>query len=178
MGWGLNSVGQTLVPPPNTGFVDLCAGAGHSLGLKADGSLVPFGSDLWGQRLIPAPNRDYVAIAANSSHSAAVRADGTVVAWGNNWYSQCNVPPGMGHCVRVAAGTYNVLVLQAAPGDVDADGVVGEVDLEWFDSALTGPGNSTAPPGVPIAQFSRADVDLDRDVDLEDFAALQRAWTR
>ena len=35
--WGRNDDGQCDIPPPNSGFTAISAGARHSLGLKADG---------------------------------------------------------------------------------------------------------------------------------------------
>src|SRR5204863_339116 len=66
--WGDNRLGQTNVPAPNTGFVRVAAGGltnvaypasssgGHSLGLKADGSIVAWGYNTYGQTSVPAPN--------------------------------------------------------------------------------------------------------------------------
>ena len=60
------------MPSPNTGFVAIAAGASHSLGLKADGSIVAWGSNASGQRIIPSPNTGFTAIAAGDFHSLAL----------------------------------------------------------------------------------------------------------
>jgi len=43
--WGYNSNHQCDVPTPNTDFVAVAAGMRHSLGLKADGSIVAWGDN-------------------------------------------------------------------------------------------------------------------------------------
>lgn len=65
----------------------LSAGMAHSIGLKADGTVIAVGSygygvDNW---------TNIVAVSAGRRHSVGLRADGTVVASGNNEYGQCNV---------------------------------------------------------------------------------------
>jgi alpha-tubulin suppressor-like RCC1 family protein len=42
--WGRNLEGQCNVATPNSGFVAVAAGDYQSLGLKADGSIVAWGS--------------------------------------------------------------------------------------------------------------------------------------
>ncbi|MDO8628943.1 MAG: hypothetical protein Q7R41_00475, partial [Phycisphaerales bacterium] len=54
-----------------------------SLGLKADGSIVAWGSNRFGQRNVPAPNMGFVAVAAGLEHSLGLKADGSIVVWGN-----------------------------------------------------------------------------------------------
>jgi hypothetical protein len=61
------------VPAPNSGFVAVAAGGLHSLGLKADGSIVVWGYNLWGQINVPAPNSGFVAVAAGGVHSLGIQ---------------------------------------------------------------------------------------------------------
>ena len=77
----------------------------HSLGLKADGSIVAWGYNAYGQCNVPAPNSGFVAIAAGGSHSLGLKADGSIVAWGYNCYGQCNVPAPNSGFVAIAAGS-------------------------------------------------------------------------
>ena len=78
--------------PPNTGFVAVAAGGDHSLGLKADGSIVAWGYNGYGQTNVPAANTGFVAVAAGGDHSLGLKADGSIVAWGYNGDGQTNVP--------------------------------------------------------------------------------------
>lgn len=74
MAWGSNRYGQCDVPNPNTGFMAVAAGYYHSLGLKADGSVVVWGRTSAGQDHVPQPNSGFVAIAGGSAHRFALRA--------------------------------------------------------------------------------------------------------
>jgi len=65
VGWGGQVVGVDL----SRGFVSVAAGLYHSLGLKADGSIVAWGDDRFGQTNIPAPNTWLVAVAAGGGHN-------------------------------------------------------------------------------------------------------------
>jgi len=77
----------------NTGdwrdIVAVAEGDRHTVGLKADGTVVAVGRNddcqcntgNW---------CDIVAIAAGARHTVGLKADGTVVAVGNNQYGQCN----------------------------------------------------------------------------------------
>ena len=62
--WGRNDYGECNVPAPNTDFVAVAGGYGHSLSLKSDGSIVAWGLNGAGQCDVPAPNEDFVAVAA------------------------------------------------------------------------------------------------------------------
>ncbi|NMD34900.1 MAG: hypothetical protein GYA73_03365 [Planctomycetes bacterium] len=72
IGWGSTVVGVDL----SGGFRAVAAGGGHSLGLKADGSIVAWGDNEYGQCKVPTPNTGYVAIAAGALHDLVIRATG------------------------------------------------------------------------------------------------------
>ncbi|MCX7001600.1 MAG: cohesin domain-containing protein, partial [Candidatus Sumerlaeota bacterium] len=74
--WGYNNYGQCNVTSPNSGFVAVAAVYEHSLGLKADGSIVAWGYNDYRQCNVPSPNSDYVAVAAGYSHSLGIRESG------------------------------------------------------------------------------------------------------
>ncbi len=101
------------VPEPNLGFVAVAGGDNHSLGLKANGSIVAWGgNNQYGQCDVPAPNTGFVAVAAGTTHSLGLKTDGSIVAWGYNSYGQCDVPaPNIGY-VAVAGGASHSLGLK------------------------------------------------------------------
>ncbi len=77
VGWG----GQVVVPPSAlTDLVAVAAGAGHSLGLKADGSVVAWGNNSEGECNVPAPNSGFIAVAGGYEHSLGLKADGAANA--------------------------------------------------------------------------------------------------
>ncbi len=112
LGWGDQVVGVDL----SRGFVAVAGGAYHSLGLKADGSIVGWGDNEYGQTSTPAPNTGFIAVAAGASHSLGLKADGSIVAWGcgdPDNYGQCNVPTPNSGFIAVAAGAFHSLGLKA-----------------------------------------------------------------
>ena len=111
--WGYNDYGQCNVPSPNTAFVAVAAGYGHSLGLKSDGSIVAWGGNYFGQCDVPSPNTGFVAVAAGDRHSLGLKSDGTIVAWGWNYFGQCNVPAPNADFISIAAGGINSLGLKS-----------------------------------------------------------------
>ncbi len=81
--WG--AMGEDKYPvPEGDDFVAITTGDGRNVALRADGSLVQWGSifevveDRW-----PMPDEaDFVAIASGAGQGAAVRTDGSLVRWG------------------------------------------------------------------------------------------------
>ena len=152
------------------GLVALAAGTGHSLGLKADNTVVAWGWNHSGS--VPADLGGVVAIAAGSYHSLALKADGKVAAWGlgGKKPGEGNVPPGLAHVVAIAAGSYHSLALKSdatvtAWGDnswgqcnvpTDLGGVVaiaaGSHSLALkSDGTVTAWGQCNVPPGLTDA---------------------------
>jgi alpha-tubulin suppressor-like RCC1 family protein len=150
--WGINGAGQLgstinvgmgkANPTPlqvgtATNWVQVAAGHGHSLGLRADGSLYTWGYNSAGQLgngytnplSTSTPTATSTALptrstAAGFNFGLAVKADGTLWAWGNNSYGQlgnggttASLSPrqiGTDHdWVQVAAGAYHSLALKA-----------------------------------------------------------------
>src|SRR5687767_11071901 len=105
VGWGQKVVGADL----STGFVSIAEGGLHSLGLKADGSIVAWGYNGSGQCNVPGANTGFVTIAAGWYHGLGLKADGSIMAWGYNFYGQCNVPGPNTGFVAVAGGAWHSL---------------------------------------------------------------------
>ena len=68
----------------------LAAGRGHTVGLKADGTVVATGLNNYGQCDVAAW-KDVVAISAGSWHTVGLLSDGTLVATGNSEAGQCDI---------------------------------------------------------------------------------------
>ena len=111
----------------------LAAGYNHTVGLKADGTVVAAGSNSCGQCDVSSWT-DIVAVAAGSHHTVGLKADGTVVAAGDNERGQCDVS-GWRDIVAVAAGSFHTVGLKA-DGTVAAVGMMqfGQCDVSgWTD---------------------------------------------
>jgi alpha-tubulin suppressor-like RCC1 family protein len=107
VGWG-GWPGVGNIPAPNAGFVAVAPGVDHTLGLKADGSIVAWGSNDRGQCNVPTPNTGFVAVAAGFPYSLGLKVDGSIVAWGMSAHAYfCNAPaPKAGFAVIAATGGY------------------------------------------------------------------------
>jgi alpha-tubulin suppressor-like RCC1 family protein len=94
-------------PPPPVEVPDypvimVAAGGFHTVGLKADGTVVATGDNEYGQCDV-GDWEGIVQIAAGVAHTVGLREDGTVIAAGNNEYGQCDCP-GWNAIVQIAAG--------------------------------------------------------------------------
>jgi hypothetical protein len=85
-----------------TDIIQVAAGRYHTVGLKADGTVVTVGYDNYGQCDV-ANWADIVQVTAGYFSTAGLESDGTVVAVGRNDYGQCNVS-GWTDIVQVSAG--------------------------------------------------------------------------
>ncbi|MBI5772016.1 MAG: immunoglobulin domain-containing protein [Verrucomicrobia bacterium] len=134
IGFGTATYGESVAPSGLTPTVTIAAGGGHSLALKADGTVVGWGRNDYGQASPPNGLGGVVAIAAGGLHSLALKSDGTVVAWGHNGLLQTAVPVGLGGVVSLAAGDAFSLALKA-------DGTI----VAWGGN---GGGATTLPPAL------------------------------
>ena len=162
--WGMN-IGGGNADEPNpvvtkwTGTVSaagqplrdamaVAAGRYHALALRAEGTIVGWGSDYYyGQatgvittNALPSNGlvriggrvlRKATAVAAGESFSLALKEDHTVVGWGDNREGQTAVPADLKDVAAIAAGKYLSLALRA-------DGTV----VQWGASS----GGVSAPP--------------------------------
>ncbi len=114
-------------------IVAISAAVGHTVGLKADGTLVAVGDNINGQCSIDNWT-DVVAISAGERHTVGLKADGTVVATGNNGCGQCDVDNWL-DVIAISAGYYHTVGLKSdgtvvAVGDND----YGQCNLsDWTD---------------------------------------------
>jgi hypothetical protein len=138
--WGYNYYGQCSVPAPNSSFVAVAAGYAHSLGLKADGSIVGWGYNTSGQCNVPPPNRGFVGVAASVDRSLGLKHPllriGDPNCSGSVGFDDINP--------FVLALTDPATYAAAFPGctianaDINADGAVDSKDINRFVALLTG----------------------------------------
>jgi len=126
--WGGETDFKEATPPAGlSNVVAVAAGAGHSLALKADGTVIGWGWNHAGAATgVPTTNSpnnldfyssgqvqvggcvlsNVASIAAGHGYSLALKKDGTVVAWGrmvNDLYP-ATVPEGLSNVVAISAG--------------------------------------------------------------------------
>jgi len=78
---GQNTYGQTNISATATNIVAIRAGTQHSVGLRANGTVVGWGQNNASQLNVPIAATNVIGIAAGSGFSAALRTDGTVIQW-------------------------------------------------------------------------------------------------
>lgn len=158
--WGWDQYGQRSAPTNAQNIVSVAAGQGHSLALKADGTVIAWGAGRtndpgslfdFGQAIVPEGLSNVIAISAGLAHSLALRANGTVVAWGagltngggsGSDYGQSLVPSNLTTAVAISAGVYHSLALKA-DGTVVAWGA-GTTNA----GSIPDTGQSIVPPGL------------------------------
>jgi len=111
--WGYNMFGQTNVPVGLNDAIEVAAGLGQGLALRANGAVLA-----WGQNASYANTQfggisNGVAVAAGYYHALVLKADGTVVSW--SYYSTPSLAPpsDLSGVVAVAAGSYHSLALRS-----------------------------------------------------------------
>ncbi len=111
--WGTFSMDRTMPPTNLDGVIAVAAGGGHSLALKADGTVVAWGDNQFGQATVPAGLDDVVAVAAGANNSLALKSDGRVVLWGEDAGAQQSMAGGLREVVAIAAQGSEILALEA-----------------------------------------------------------------
>ncbi len=166
--WGAepSGPGTVITPPPNLyNLVSVAAGETHAVALKADGTVVAWGSNTYGATTVPAGLQDVVAVSASRYQSLALKGDGTVVSWGNHFSSTLLVPFVLqqvvaissrgGHLALTSDGTVVAWGTEAAPAGLSgvrsiAAGGVHNLALKSDGTVVAwGPGSSDNPQVVP-----------------------------
>ncbi|HWA27796.1 MAG TPA: immunoglobulin domain-containing protein [Lacunisphaera sp.] len=136
--WGTLYGGFT--PPVLTDVIDVAVGRYHGVALRANGTVVAWGQNIYGETTVPAGLDDVIAIDAGIWFTLALKADGTVVAWGTS-----NIPitqtSSLTNVTAISAGVLHALALKA-------DGSV----VAWgsdYAGSTTVPSN--LPPAIGIA---------------------------
>ena len=131
---GTNPADDTSSPAPvPAGGPQVDADWQHTVGLKADGTVVAVGDNTDGQCDVTSWT-DIVQVAAGRYHTVGLKADGTVVAEGDNYGGQCDVTSWT-DIVQVAAGDISTVGLKS-DGTVVAVGsnYDGECNVtSWID---------------------------------------------
>jgi hypothetical protein len=114
--WGWGPLGTGLPAPPDItgGVIGIAAGPGHALAVKADTTVVAWGSpNTYGEATVPPGLHNVTAVAAGTYHSLALDRSGTVSGWGNNSDGQLDVPAGLTNVVAIAAGANRSVALRS-----------------------------------------------------------------
>ena len=107
----MGSVNDT---PVDDGFIDVAAGARHSLALREDGTIVAWGWDMRGEVSETPADPGFVAISVGYTHSLALHRDGYIVAWGwdRNNAGQTRDVPKEGRVTTISAGEFHNLAIR------------------------------------------------------------------
>jgi Regulator of chromosome condensation (RCC1) repeat/Putative Ig domain/PASTA domain len=115
----------------------VAAGGTHSCAIKADDTLVCWGS----QGGVPADLGSVEQVAAGGKHDCAIKSDGTPVCWGDDSKGQSMLPADIGTVTQISAGEEHTCA-------VKTDGT----PVCWGDDAW---GQSTLPAGIgTVTQIS------------------------
>ena len=144
----------------------LAVGFYHTLGLKADGSVLACGDDSFGQCQVGSW-REIAAVAAGGWHSLGLRRDGTVVAVGRNTEGQCDTAGWTG-VVQIATTDYASFGL-CADGRVSATAFSVE---EWKNVLSLSAGTTAL---LALDANGRVLAHFFRTVDALDFSGIENA---
>ncbi len=132
--WGSNVNNQSTLPLGLGGVLGLAAGGYHSVGLKANGTVVCWGLNNVGQCTVPANLLNVIRVAAGKYHSIAIRSNRTIKCWGLNNAGQCTIPAAI------------LPVSEVDGGDLHSAAIHGGMHVIcWGDNSS---GQSTVPAGL------------------------------
>ena len=84
-------------------FTSVSAGTLHTCGVKADGSVVCWGSDGYGKST--PPEGKFISVSVGYQHSCGLKSGGSVVCWGGNHDGQAT--PAEGRFSNISVGHYH-----------------------------------------------------------------------
>jgi alpha-tubulin suppressor-like RCC1 family protein len=125
LAWGNNGQGQTAVPVDAENVVGLAVDYGHTVALRANGTVIAWGDNMYGQTNVPNDLADVVKVAPGRTYSFGLRRDGSVMKWPLGPYGESSVPEGLGDVVALGAGGWNAVAVRR-------DGTV----VAWGDSTF------------------------------------------
>lgn len=110
--WGRDEHHQTTIPTAaRFGIKEVALGNWHSMGLKNNGTLIPWGEGSNKEPTVPAGLGIVKAIAAGLSYNVAIKENGSLFAWGTNFQGQTNIPS-LTNARAVSAGVNHGIVLR------------------------------------------------------------------
>jgi hypothetical protein len=106
-------------PEPSswTGLKQVSGGSEHAAGLRTDGTVDVWGTDVYGYGTITVPPdlTDVKAVECGGYFTCALKTDGSVVAWGSNRLGETTIHPDIRGVTAIAAGYEHVILLKKAP---------------------------------------------------------------
>ena len=125
--WGSSPSGNREQPdlrrraddPPEGEFLDIAAGRFHACGLRADRSVVCWGSSREGQAT--SPGGEFAAISAGEYHTCGLRPGGAAICWGEIYYRGVRSGAPEGAFASIASG-YNTSCGIRSGGSVECWG--------------------------------------------------------
>jgi alpha-tubulin suppressor-like RCC1 family protein len=109
--WGLESLGQTVVPP-NMGKVAQISAAGNSTcAVNIEGLLRCWGQNTYGQTTVPSTLGKVSKIALAEGRICVIRYEGDVKCWGYNNSNQNSIPKELGLAKQIAASQTHTCIV-------------------------------------------------------------------
>ena len=103
-------------------WLQVAAGAYHSVAVQRDGSVAVWGDNTYGQVTNkPAGLTNVVDVKAGYQHTLALKSDGTLAAWGGGYPLTNAVPVGLSNVTAIAAFAYHCVAVKQ-DGSVSAWG--------------------------------------------------------
>jgi alpha-tubulin suppressor-like RCC1 family protein len=114
VGWGSNVFGELRLATESLLPITMVSGGtAFSVGLRADGTVSCWGSNVLGQCSPPQDLGPLRQVDAGLDHAVAIKIDGSVVCWGDDQWGQCAVPTGIIDARSVSGGGKHTLAAQS-----------------------------------------------------------------